>query len=228
MRRLRRAAAQRHAARADPRARPARAGALRRPGLRLRRGRPGAANGAARARRPGAGHLLRDAGDGARARRARRGRRGGRVRPDDALALRLGRAAARRPPGRAAGVDEPSRLRPRGAGRLRAARRQPRLAGGGVRVRRAQALRDPVPPGGRPHPVRHPDPRALPARDHGVQSGLVAVVGDRRAGRADPRAGRRRRASSAASPAASTPPPRPRSSTGPSATSSPAFWSTTD
>ena len=81
VRRVRRAAAARLPARGDPRARAARPDPLRRARLGLRGRRARAAPGAARARGPGAGHLLRDAGDGARARRARRGRRGGRVRP---------------------------------------------------------------------------------------------------------------------------------------------------
>ena len=44
-------------------------------------GAPAAAHGAARARDPGAGHLLRDAADGPRARRQGRAGAGGRVRP---------------------------------------------------------------------------------------------------------------------------------------------------
>ena len=42
-------------------------------------------------------------------------------------------------------------------------------------------------------PVRPADPRALPARDRRLRRRLVAGLGDRRAGRADPRPGRRRR-----------------------------------
>ena len=75
---------------------------------------------------------------------------------------------------------------------LRGARRQPRLAGRRLRGPRARPLRDPVPPRGRPHPLRPADPRPLPARDRRLRRDLVAGVGDRRAGRADPRPGRRR------------------------------------
>ena len=58
---------------------------------------------------------------------------------------------------------------------------------------RSRPLRDPVPPRGRPHPVRDRDPDPLPARDRRLRAAVVARVGDRRAGGADPRAGRRRR-----------------------------------
>ena len=60
-------------------------------------GAPQAAAGAARARRPGARHLLRHAGDGARAGRPRRGRRGRRVRPlaADRARARAGCSAGR-------------------------------------------------------------------------------------------------------------------------------------
>ena len=82
-RRVRRAAAARHRHRGDPDPAPA--------GLILSEARPSvyeegapAAPRAARARPPGAGHLLRDAGDGPVARRARRGRGRGRVRPHPA------------------------------------------------------------------------------------------------------------------------------------------------
>ncbi len=89
-----------------------------------------AARRAARARHPGAGHLLRDAGDGAGARRPGRGRRGRRVRPHRAHPRRRRRPAARRAAARAAVLDEPPRLGLRGARGLRRARRQPRLARG--------------------------------------------------------------------------------------------------
>ena len=88
----------------DPRARARGAGALRRPRLGLLRGGAEAAPRAARARDPGARHLLRDAGDGARARRPRRGRRRGRVRPHRAQPRRRRRPAARRAAARAAGA----------------------------------------------------------------------------------------------------------------------------
>ena len=80
VRRLRRAAAARHRHRADPAAQAAGAGPLGRSRLGLRAGGAVAADRAARARDPGARHLLRHAGDGPGARRPRRGRRAGRVR----------------------------------------------------------------------------------------------------------------------------------------------------
>ena len=104
-------------ARGDPRALAGGAGALRRPRVRVLRGRAEAALGAARARDPGARHLLRDAGDGARARRPGRGRRVGRVRAHRAHPRRRRRPPARRPARRAAVLDEPPRLGLRGARR---------------------------------------------------------------------------------------------------------------
>ena len=91
--------------------------------------------------------------------------------------------------------------------------------GRGLRGHRARALRDPVPPRSRPHALRVRGPDPVPARHRRLPRQVVAGVGHRRAGRGDPRAGRRRAARSAASRAASTPRP-PRSwSTGRSATS---------
>ena len=46
-------------------------------------------------------------------------------------------------------------------------------------------LRDPVPPRGRPHALRHADPRPLPARGRRPRAALVARLGDRRAGRSE-------------------------------------------
>ena len=54
-------------------------------------------------------------------------------------------------------------------------------------------LRHPVPSRGRPHTPRPGDPRALPARGRRLRGAVVGGVGDRRADRPDPRAGRRRR-----------------------------------
>ena len=69
------------------------------------------------------------------------------------------RPPARRACPRAAVLDEPPRLRLRAAAGLHRARLEPRLAGRRLRGHRARALRDPVPPRGRPHAVRHGDPR---------------------------------------------------------------------
>ena len=110
---------------------------------------------------------------------------------------------------------------------LHRARVEPRLAGRRARGRRPRPLRDPVPPRGRPHALRAADPRALPARDRRLRGALVAGVGDRRAGRADPRRRSATPGSSAGSRAGSTRRPRRRSSTARSATSSPACSSTT-
>ena len=52
-------------------------------------------------------------------------------------------------------------------------------------------LRDPVPPRGRPHALRHRDPHPLPARHRRLRAAVVAAVGDRGAGRPDPGPGRR-------------------------------------
>ncbi len=56
----------------------------------------------------------------------------------------------------------------------------------------ARAVRDPVPPRGRAHPLRHPDPRDLPPRRLRLRHGLERRLGGRGADRAHPRAGRRR------------------------------------
>ena len=112
---------------------------------------------------PGAGHLLRPAADGPRA-----GWRGGpqrqaRVRAGIGPDHERGRPVPRHRP-RAAGLDEPRRLDPAPAGRLRADRPE-RLH----RLRRtgrcgARAVRHPVPPRGRPHAAREGDPAQLRGR----------------------------------------------------------------
>ena len=163
------------------------------------------------------------------ARRQGRGRRGRRVRPHRADARRRRRRAAGRAAGGAAVLDEPPRLRssrrPTGFTALAASPGSPVAAFEGTRAR---ALRHPVPPRGRPHPVRAADPRALPPRHRRLRasSWSAASVIDEQIERIR-NAGRATAASSAASPAASTPQPPPRSSTGPSASSSPASSSTT-
>ena len=74
---------------------------------------------------------------------------------------------------------------------LQRTRLQHRVAGGGRRGHRARPLRDPVPPRGRPHPLRHRDPHPLPPRRRRLPREVVAGLGDRGAGGGDPRAGRR-------------------------------------
>ena len=111
-------------------------------------------------------------------------------------------------------LDEPPRRRLRGAGGVHRPRLQPQLAGRRLRAARPRPLRDPVPPRGRPHPLRDRDPDPLPARRRRLRAAVVAAVGDRRAGRARSRPRSARGGSSAASPAASTPRSRRCSSTG--------------
>ena len=170
------------AARTDP---------LGRAGVGLRRRRAQAADGAARARHPGARHLLRDAGDGARAGRPRRvgARRG--VRPLGADAQGGGPAAAR-PAARAVVLDVAPRHRLRAAAGLHRARVVDGVAGRGARGHRPRALRHPVPPGGRPHALRQRGAQDVPRGHLRLRHGLVGGVGRRGAGRPDPRAGRRR------------------------------------
>ena len=141
---------------------------------------------AARPRDPDAGHLLRDAGDGPGL--------GGKV--EGAEAGEFGRAelTLRDGGGRLLGglpeeqscwmshrdtVFEP----PPGFDALASSPGSPVAA---VRGARQGPLRDPVPPGGRPHALRHRDPHPLPARHRRLRAAVVAAVGDRRAGRADP------------------------------------------
>ena len=205
-------------ARPDPRAQPARPGPLGRPRLRVRRRRAAAADRAARARDPGAGHLLRDAADGPRARRQGRAGPGRRVRALAADDRRRGRHAARRAAGRAAVLDEPPRHRLRGSARVRGAGVEQRVPGRGLRGHRARALRDPVPPRGRPHALRVRGADPVPPRHRRLPREVVAGLGDRRAGRGDPRAGRRRARDLRPLRRASTPPPPRCSSTGRSAT----------
>ena len=94
----------------------------RRPVVGLRRGRPAGRPGAVRRRRPGARHLLRLPGDGARARRRGRAHRPARVRRHDARRPARAVRAAPRPAGRADRVDEPRRRASRGARGLRGRR----------------------------------------------------------------------------------------------------------
>ena len=191
MRGVRRATAARHRARRDPRASAPRPDPLRRAGLRLRRGSAQAQRRAARPGRPGARHLLRHAGHGARARRAGGGRRGGRVRPLAPDRVRAG-PPARRAAERAELLDEPPRHRVRGAARLHRAGGLDRVARRRAREPRARAVRDPVPPRGRAHALRHPDPRDLPAGHLRAIDGLERRLDRRGADRANPGPGGRR------------------------------------
>ena len=192
MRGVRRAAAGDDAGGEDPGAGAEGAGPLRRAGLGLRAGGAGVPDRAARPRHPDARHLLRDAGDGPGARRQGRGGRVGRVRPHRAHPPRRRRPPARRPARGAELLDEPPRRGLRAAARVHRAGLEPRLAGGRLRGARPRPLRDPVPPRGRPHPLRDRDPHPLPARRRRLRAAVVAAVGDRRAGRKDPGPGRRR------------------------------------
>ena len=191
MRRLLGAAAGDRVARRDPRAAAEGPGALRRAGIGLRARGAALPDRAARPRDPDAGHLLRDAGDGPEPRRQGRGGGVGRVRARRAHPHRRRRPPARRPARGAELLDEPPRHGLRAAAGLRRPRLDPGLAGRRLRGSRQGPLRDPVPPRGRPHALRDRDPDPLPARPCRLRAAVVAAVGDRRAGRPDPRPGRR-------------------------------------
>ena len=107
--------------------------------LGLRRRRPGASQGAARSRDPGAGHLLRHAADGPRAGRPGRAGPVRRVRPQSAHPPRRWRQVARGPAGRAAVLDEPPRHRLRAAPRLHRPGLEHRVTGRCLREHRARA-----------------------------------------------------------------------------------------
>ena len=113
--------------------------------------------------RAGARHLLRHAAARPRVGRSRRAGRGGGVRP-----LRPHRFPGGRPAGRNAQatdlLDVPSRHGLRGARGLHRPSLLDGLAGSGRRESRARHLRHPVPPRGRPHPVRAGDPHPLSDR----------------------------------------------------------------
>ena len=167
VRRVRRAAPARHRPRADPRARARAALVLSGgPASVYSRRRPGAAHRAARARHPGAGHLLRDAGDGPGPRRPRRGRRGAAssAAPRSRSLDGGGRLLAGLP-ARAAVLDEPPRRRLRAAAGLR-------RPGRPARARRSPPARAPSAastgssstPRSSTRPYGTADPRPLPAR----------------------------------------------------------------
>ena len=191
VRRVLRAAAAPRRRRGGPPAQPEGPDPLRRPGLGVRAGRAAAGPGAARARDPRARHLLRHAGAGAHARRPGRGRRGRRVRPlaADGRRARAGCWPARRPSSRAGcrtATRSTSRRRLHRAGEL------DRVAGRGARGRRARPLRHPVPPRGRPHALRPAGADDVPRGDLRLRAHVEPGVDHRRAGRRDPRPGRRR------------------------------------
>ena len=156
-------------------------------------GRAGAAPRAARVGRPGARHLLRDAGDGPCPRRPGRGRRRGGVRAHRAGPRRRRRAAAVRAAARAAVLDEPSRQRLRAADR--ASSRSPPAQG-----RRSPPARAPSgactgsssTPRSSTRPTAPRSSTASCARSP-ARGALVTRFGDRRAGGGGARSGRRRR-----------------------------------
>ena len=193
VRRLLRAAAAPRRRRGGPPPAPARPDPVRRPRVGLRRRRARAGSGAARARHPGAGHLLRHAAARAHARRPRRGRRDRRVRSLVAHASREARAPARRharpsrrcwmshrdtvyepPPGFTALAARPSRPSRRS--------RTPERGIYGIQFH--------------PEVVHTPygqhDPHDVPRGRLRLRADVVAGLDHRRAGRADPRPGRRR------------------------------------
>ena len=169
---------------------PVRPDPLGRPGLDLRRRRAAARSAPALARNPGAGHLLRHAGHGGRARRRRRAHRGRGIRQDGARHPRR-RPAARRGRRRLL-LDEPQRRRRARARRLRRDGLDALDAGRRDGGSGARPVRRPVPPRGGAHPARHRHAQELPLRRLPCARDVDGARGDRRAGRADPRPGRRR------------------------------------
>ncbi len=145
---------------------------------------------AARARHPGAGHLLRHA-----ARRAVSSAGASRAPRSASSAARSSRSASRaaagRPARRAVVLDVAPRHGLRGARRVHGARVVDGVAGRGVRVGRARDLRHPVPSRGRPHALRAGHPQDVPARRLRLRHGVVGGVDRRGADRAHPRPGRR-------------------------------------
>ena len=200
---------------------------LRRAHERLRRRRAQGQPRDLRARRPGAGHLLRRPGHRPRARRHRRAHRPQRVRQDHAQRARAG-ARPRRHARRRAVLDEPPRQHHRS--RRPASRCWPRAPGAPVAAmedRRARLLRRAVPPRGRAHAAGHGRAAQLPLQGLRLRPDVHARVDHRgvRSARSASRSGDVQGRSSA-SPAASTRPWPPCSCTGPSATGSPACSST--
>ena len=192
VRRLQRAASPRHAARADQGAGAEGPRALRRAGIGLRR------RGAGAPRRscsssgiPVLGICYGMQSDGPRARRPVEQAPAGEFGRSQLTLRDGGGTLLDGPAGRAAVLDEPPRHRLRAAARLHRARLEHGVAGRRGRGHRARALRDPVPPRGRPHAVRHRDPHPLPPRRRRLPREVVAGLGDRGAGPSDPRAGRR-------------------------------------
>ena len=144
-----------------------------------------------RRRRAGLRHLLRLPGDGPGPRRHGDPHRQPRVRRHPAAPPRRGRGAAAGPAGRAAGLDEPRRLRHRGPGGLHGHRRVGRRSGRRLRGPAPAARRGAVPPGGRAHRVRPGDADPLPLRHRRHRAELDLGEHHRGAGRRDPGAGRR-------------------------------------
>ena len=163
---------------------------VRRAVERLRDRRAADRSRAVRGRRSRVRDLLRIPGDGPGAgRRGRAHRRFG-VRPRIAHGVRSRRAAARAAGG-AAGLDEPRRRGHHAAARLHCFGVDDRRAGGCVRGRRARAGRCAVPSRSAALRARPGDPAALPVRHRGRPRELDRGQHHRRAGRGDPRPGRR-------------------------------------
>ena len=146
-------------------ARAPRPGALRWPGLGLRGRRARPPHGAARARHPGARHLLRDAGDGPDARRPGREApsRASSAAPSSRCATAAARCSRACRPSSSCWMSHRDTVFEPPPG-FTALASSPELAGRRLRGARPRPLRDPVPPRGRPHALRHRDPHPLPAR----------------------------------------------------------------
>ena len=199
---------------------------VRRAEERPRRGRAAARPGDLRPRGADLRHLLRRAAHRPAARRHRRSRHARRVRPRAPHPHRHLVGAARRHPRCARRVDEPLRRGHRAAARVPCHGQHARRAGGRARERQPSHLGRAVPPGGGPLAARHGRAAHLPPRPRRLLAHLEDGVGHRRAGREDPRPGRRASAPSARCRVASTRRSRLRWCTVRSASSSRASTST--
>ena len=181
---------------------PERRYSLRRTGQRLRRGRAAGPRLGVRRRLAIAGHLLRDAGDGASARRRRRADRRQRVRAGHAPPEQLRQSPLRWASRFFPGVDEPRRPHHGYSAWIRAAGpfRQLSHSGAGQRQRRVW---NPVPRRGRAHAAGQGAAGELPVqgvrlRGRVVRGQFRGALGerdprDRWRGQGDMRAVRRRR-----------------------------------
>ena len=165
---------------------------LRRPrlGVRRRRAAPGAR--AARARHPGAGHLLRHAAARARARRSRRGRGGRRVRPLGADRARARAACSPGLPADADVLDVAPRHGLRGAARVRPrSRRRRARPSRRSRATSAASTASSSTPRSCTRPTGRRSSTTFLARHLRLRHGLERRLDRRGADRAHPRAGRR-------------------------------------